>query len=230
MFLKKFFGDKAFYKMTLSVAFPIMLQNIITNFVSLLDNIMVGALGTEQMSGVSIVNQLIFVFNLALFGALSGAGIFTAQFYGKNDNAHFDEDAVIVLDAGHGGTDGGAVSEDGLIEREINLEITQRLALMMTFCAQRVVLTRTDSNSLASPDAATIKEEKRSDLANRVTLVNSLSNTTLISIHQNYFPEGKYRGAQVFYASTPESEVLAKTLQEAFSQVLDCVSFQFPSP
>ncbi len=86
MFLKKFFGDKAFYKMTLSVAFPIMLQNIITNFVSLLDNIMVGALGTEQMSGVSIVNQLIFVFNLALFGALSGAGIFTAQFFGKKDS------------------------------------------------------------------------------------------------------------------------------------------------
>ena len=85
MFLKKFFGDKAFYKMTLAVAFPIMLQNIITNFVSLLDNVMVGALGTEQMSGVSIVNQLIFIFNLAIFGALSGAGIFTAQFYGKND-------------------------------------------------------------------------------------------------------------------------------------------------
>lgn len=85
MFLKKFFGDKAFYKMTLSVAIPIMIQNIITNFVSLLDNLMVGALGTEQMSGVSIVNQLIFIFNLAIFGALSGAGIFTAQFHGKKD-------------------------------------------------------------------------------------------------------------------------------------------------
>lgn len=71
--------------MTLSVAVPIMIQNIITNFVSLLDNLMVGALGTEQMSGVSIVNQLIFIFNLAIFGALSGAGIFTAQFHGKKD-------------------------------------------------------------------------------------------------------------------------------------------------
>lgn len=85
MLLKKYFGDKAFYKTTLSVAVPIMIQNIITNFVSLLDNLMVGALGTEQMSGVSIVNQLIFVFSLAVFGALSGAGIFTAQFHGKND-------------------------------------------------------------------------------------------------------------------------------------------------
>lgn len=85
-FIKKFVGDKAFYKMTLTVAVPIMIQNFITNFVSMLDNLMVGSLGTEQMSGVSIVNQLIFVFGLAVFGALSGAGIFTAQFYGKNDN------------------------------------------------------------------------------------------------------------------------------------------------
>ncbi len=84
--LKKFIGDKSFYKMTMMVAVPIMFQNLITNFVSLLDNLMVGALGTEQMSGVSIVNQLLFIFNLAVFGALSGAGIFTAQFYGKNDN------------------------------------------------------------------------------------------------------------------------------------------------
>lgn len=83
--IKKYIGDKAFYKMVMKVAVPIMVQNLITNFVSLLDNLMVGALGTEQMSGVSIVNQLLFVFNLALFGALSGAGIFTAQFFGKND-------------------------------------------------------------------------------------------------------------------------------------------------
>ncbi len=84
--LKKFVGDKAFYRSVMLVAVPIMVQNLITNFVSLLDNLMVGALGTEQMSGVSIVNQLLFVFNLAVFGALSGAGIFTAQFFGKNDN------------------------------------------------------------------------------------------------------------------------------------------------
>lgn len=85
MTLKKYFGDKNFYKTVMSVAVPIMIQNFITNFVSMLDNLMVGSLGTEQMSGVSIVNQLIFVFNLAIFGALSGAGIFTSQFFGKND-------------------------------------------------------------------------------------------------------------------------------------------------
>ena len=82
---RHFIGDKAFYKSLLAIALPIMLQNGLTNLVSLLDNIMVGAVGTEQMSGVSIVNQLLFVFNLCIFGGLGGAGIYTAQFYGKKD-------------------------------------------------------------------------------------------------------------------------------------------------
>ncbi len=72
--------------MVLGIAVPIMIQNGITNFVNLLDNIMVGQLGTEQMSGVSIVNQLIFVYNLCIFGGLSGAGIFTSQYFGQKDD------------------------------------------------------------------------------------------------------------------------------------------------
>ncbi len=82
---EKFIGDKAFYKMVLMIALPIMLQNGITNFVGLLDNVMVGQLGTEQMSGVAIVNQLIMVFNLCIFGLLSGAAIFSSQFYGQGN-------------------------------------------------------------------------------------------------------------------------------------------------
>ena len=85
MKIKDYIGTRSFYKMTLSIAVPMMVQNLISNFVNLLDNIMVGSLGTEDMSGVSIVNQLFFVFTLALFGAVSGAGIFTSQFHGKND-------------------------------------------------------------------------------------------------------------------------------------------------
>lgn len=83
---KKFIGDRAFYKMVLAVAVPIMIQNGITNFVSLLDNIMVGQVGTEQMSGVAIVNQLIMVYYLCVFGGLAGAGIFTAQYFGLKDD------------------------------------------------------------------------------------------------------------------------------------------------
>lgn len=83
--LQKLFGNKAFLKRVLLFAIPIIVQNFITNFVALLDNIMVGQVGTAQMSGVSVANQLILIFNMALFGATSGAGIFTAQFHGSGD-------------------------------------------------------------------------------------------------------------------------------------------------
>ena len=85
MNLRKLVGDRPFYRKLFAVMTPILIQNVITNFVSLLDNVMVGQVGTEPMSGVAIVNQLLFVFNLCIFGGLAGAGIFTTQFYGKSD-------------------------------------------------------------------------------------------------------------------------------------------------
>ena len=78
-------GDKAFYRAVLAIIIPVIVQSSISNFVNFLDNLMVGALGDAQMSGVSIANQLIFVFNLAIFGGLAGPGIFGAQFYGAGD-------------------------------------------------------------------------------------------------------------------------------------------------
>ncbi len=82
----KYIGTREFYISVLHIAVPMMLQNLVTNFVSMIDNIMVGQIGTEQMSGVSIVNQFIFVFNVTVFGAVSGPSIFGAQFFGKKDH------------------------------------------------------------------------------------------------------------------------------------------------
>ena len=79
------FGTKEFYRKTFRIVLPIMLQNAITNVVGMLDNIMVGRVGTDTMSGVAIVNQLLFVYNLCVLGGLAGIGIFTAQYYGKGD-------------------------------------------------------------------------------------------------------------------------------------------------
>ena len=84
--LQKYIGDRAFYRRVAGVAVPVVIQYTITNFVSLLDNIMVGQVGTLQMSGVAIVNQLMFIFYLCIFGAMAGAGIFTAQFHGCQDH------------------------------------------------------------------------------------------------------------------------------------------------
>ncbi|MEG0963056.1 MAG: MATE family efflux transporter, partial [Lachnospiraceae bacterium] len=83
---RKYIGNRAFYRMVLLIVIPIIVQNGITNFVSLLDNIMVGQVGTEQMSGVAIVNQLMMVFNICVFGGVSSAGIFTAQYYGQRNH------------------------------------------------------------------------------------------------------------------------------------------------
>ena len=85
-FRQKYFGNKNFYKHILLVMLPIMVQNAITTFVNMLDNLMVGRLGTLEMSSVSVANTLIFVYNLSVFGAVSGAGIFTAQYHGKEDH------------------------------------------------------------------------------------------------------------------------------------------------
>lgn len=83
---KKLIGTRQFYKGVFTIALPIMVQNGISNVVNMLDNLMVGRIGTEQLSGVSIVNDLMFVYQLCLFGAISGAGIFTAQYYGQRNN------------------------------------------------------------------------------------------------------------------------------------------------
>ena len=85
-FHRKYIGDRNFYKSYIALALPMILQNAVTNLVSFLDNIMVGQLGTEQMSGVAIVNQLIFVYNLAIFGVVSAASIFGAQYFGKGNH------------------------------------------------------------------------------------------------------------------------------------------------
>ena len=82
----KYFGDKPFYRRVFAVMIPVLIQQVITNFVSLLDNLMVGQIGTEPMSGVAIVNQLFFVFALSIFGGMAGPGIFTAQYYGSEDD------------------------------------------------------------------------------------------------------------------------------------------------
>lgn len=84
--LQKYIGDRAFIRRVMAVALPIMIQNAITNFVSLLDNVMVGQVGTAQMSSVAIVNGLLFVYNMCVFGAVAGPGIFTAQFAGSGDH------------------------------------------------------------------------------------------------------------------------------------------------
>lgn len=134
----KYIGDRAFYKKVLAVAVPMMIQNGVTNLVSLVDNIMVGSVGTEAMSGVSIINQFIFIFNLLIFGAVSAAGIFTAQYHGKGDvegvRHTFRFKFITIIIAGVLATVAFAVSADLLISSFLHESSSEGdLALTMTY-------------------------------------------------------------------------------------------------
>lgn len=127
-----------------------------------------------------------------------------------------------ILDAGHGGMDGGATAADGTKESLINLQITQRLEALLLFSGHPVIMTRTDENDLSSPEADTIKEQKVSDLKNRVQMVNNTPNATLVSIHQNSLAgNGKVHGAQVFYNTVQPAAKIAESVQHAMNQVIN---------
>jgi len=136
------------------------------------------------------------------------------------DNALFGHRRCIVLDAGHGGIDGGAVSCTGAFESNINLEIALRLDdLFHLLGIDTVMIRRTDCSVYTSGD--TIAAKKVSDLKERVRIVNSANNAMLVSIHQNNFLDSRYSGAQVFYGNSPGSDLLAKAMQDRFVDVLN---------
>jgi len=121
----------------------------------------------------------------------------------------------VVIDAGHGGIDGGAHSCRGVLESHINLEIALRLNDLMRFLGYDTMMIRTSDTSIYT-EGNTIASQKVSDLKNRVKLVNQQEDALLVSIHQNTFSDSQYSGAQVFYAKDEASRTLAQKMQSAF--------------
>lgn len=129
---------------------------------------------------------------------------------------------TVVIDAGHGGEDGGAVSSAGTVESGLNLAIALRLDAVLALYGVDTVLLRTEDVSLHDPDAQTLREKKASDLRNRAEMVEAIPNALLVSIHQNtYAGSSRYRGAQVFYADAESSGALAEHAQSIMRQALD---------
>lgn len=127
----------------------------------------------------------------------------------------------VVIDPGHGGEDGGAVAADGTEESAINLQIAKRLDAVLTFWGCDTKLLRSEDISLHDAGASTIRQKKVSDIHNRVGLINSEPNPRVISIHQNYFTQTQYHGAQVFYANGPLGQPWAKLTQENLKNCLE---------
>ena len=124
---------------------------------------------------------------------------------------------TFVIDAGHGGEDGGAVGSDGTLESEINLAVALRLEQLLGLCGYPSVLTRRTAELVYPETAGTTRERKRADLEYRVALVNGAERAVLLSIHQNKYSASGPKGAQVFYGEGSESEAFAKELQEKLS-------------
>ena len=129
---------------------------------------------------------------------------------------------TVVIDPGHGGEDGGAVSPDGAEESGINLDISLRLRDLFAFVGQSAVLTRETDTSLGDPSLGTIRQRKASDIRRRVELVNGTENAVLLSIHQNSLPSSPVtHGAQVFWNRAEGGQELAEQIQEALNGVVN---------
>ncbi len=132
------------------------------------------------------------------------------------ESAPIEGRTCIIIDAGHGGVDGGATSCTGVLESQLNLEIAMRLEDLMHLLGHATQMIRRSDISVYT-EGETIASKKVSDLKQRVKLVNETGNALLISIHQNYFTDGRYSGAQVFYSNHNESKPLSELVQKGFS-------------
>ena len=129
---------------------------------------------------------------------------------------------TIIIDAGHGLPDGGAVGINGSVEQGINLDITLKLQRLLEQSGANVILTRSDNNAIYLNDSEKIKNNKINDLKLRKSIIESSNSDIFISIHMNKFEQSKYRGAQVFYSEFPnESELLAKHIQNNIKLIAD---------
>jgi len=158
----------------------------------------------------------IIVLSLAVLGACIGNHAVSAA----TEVQITPERICVIIDAGHGGVDGGATSCTGMLESGINLQIALRLDDLMHLLGYETQMIRRTDISVYT-EGTSIAQKKVSDLKERVRIINSTSNGLLISIHQNQFADSRYSGAQVFYAGTPGSEALAKQLQASFVGTLN---------
>lgn len=136
-------------------------------------------------------------------------------------SAQASDPITVIVDAGHGGEDGGAQTVSGVPESKINLEIALKVEQMLAFSGIKPLMLRSTDTALYSSNCHSFSEKKVSDLKNRVSMVNAVTNGLLVSIHQNHFSEQKYSGAQVFYNSADGSQILAELVQTSLRSALN---------
>ena len=160
---------------------------------------------------------LLFFAALALFGAQTMRAFGVVAFHAD----FFEKKGTVVVDAGHGGEDGGATGVHGELEKDINLAIALELQRLLEQHQFEVVMVRDWDTDLADQNLPTVAQRKRSDLQQRLRLVEESGGCVLLSIHQNFFTESQYSGAQVFYsANDPRGEALAEAIRASITETL----------
>lgn len=129
-----------------------------------------------------------------------------------------EQGLTFVIDAGHGGDDGGAVSEDGLMESTVNLAVAQRVDALLGLCGFESVMTRSSEEVSYPAEADTIRKRKQADLEQRSTLISAIPEAVLVSIHQNQYPSPGPHGVQVFYNDYDGSQAFAVYAQQLLLQ------------
>ncbi len=170
---------------------------------------------------------LFFCFVAALAAVLwHGSSAYTSAF----GAAAIGEGPTVVVDAGHGGEDGGAVAADGTVESGLNLAIALRVRDLLAFAGVNTVMTRTEDAAIYDDSASTLREKKVSDLKNRAELVNATENAVLLSIHQNSLPSSPVtHGAQAFFNGAEGAAPLATSVQEALNQAVNTEKAKNPA-
>ena len=159
-----------------------------------------------------IISFLIFIYTLILHNPIDAI----------KQTECSEKMPVVIIDAGHGGFDGGAVADDGTVEKDINLSISRYLQEYLSFFNIETIMIRETDCSVEDEALDTIRQRKSSDLHNRMKIMEETDNAVFVSIHQNKFPDGKYSGTQVFYSpkTKDESQILAQSIQDCIVNTL----------
>lgn len=166
---------------------------------------------------IYVVFPLVICFSIFIYTLFFHNSVNTVKSTEQNANQ-----PIVIIDAGHGGFDGGAVADDGTIEKDINLSIALYLQEYLSVFNIKTIMIRETDCSVEDDGLNTIRQKKSSDLHNRMKIMEETDNAIYISIHQNKYPDGKYSGTQVFYSpkTKDESQVLAQSIQDCVVNTL----------
>ena len=163
---------------------------------------------------ISKIKLLLFSILISIFGILSAGTVYISTQNTVDASVNSAGYKTVIIDAGHGGVDGGTSADDGTLEKNLNLEIALKLNNMLKSMGVETVLTRDTDISVHDDTAKTIRQEKVSDLKNRLDVINNTDDSIFVSIHQNHFGDSKYSGTQIFYSkNNPQSHKLAECIR-----------------